>query len=150
MSGLVPYLQRILSHIPGTSMCPTALADDIFHDCAVITNCTKIGCKKLQLSLKSIRQAIELLYGLYFTWFALMRNKQSFKMLHRGEHTYRLAVVSFFMYNCLVCLNRLTVNILYDTTPLDLLDYIPLDEVLQLYKPFERTSNYKYDFYFVE
>ena len=95
MSGLVEYLEKILVPIPGSLFCPTALGDDIFSDCTVISNCTKVEIEKLQLSLKSIRQGVELMYGLYFTWFAMMKKKQAFCMLHRGEHAYRLGIVSF-------------------------------------------------------
>ena len=96
MSGLVVILEKILSPLSGTVHLPLLLGDDIFNDGTVICNCTKVELELLQLSLKSLRQGIELMYGLYFTWFALM-GKQAFKMLRRGEHAYRVAVVSFFM-----------------------------------------------------
>ena len=147
MSGLIPYLEKILSPLPGSALLPTALGDDIFSDCTVVSNCTQVEVEKLKLSLKSIRQAIELMYGLYFTWFAMMQKRQAFHMLHRGEHAYRLAILTFFLYNCFVCLNGSTVNSLYNSIPPDLEEYLPLDEEIPPYVPFERTSNYKYDFY---
>ena len=104
MSGLVVYLEMILTPLPGFVHLALLLGDAIFNDSTVICNCTKVELDRLQLSLKSLRQGIELMYGLYFNWFALMRKKQAFKMLRRGEHAYRLAIVSFFMYNCFICL----------------------------------------------
>ena len=76
MSGLVVILEKILSPLSGTVHLPLLLGDDIFNDGTVICNCTKVELELLQLSLRSLRQGIELMYGLYFTWFALMKKNR--------------------------------------------------------------------------
>ena len=107
MSGLVPFLEHILTAMP-SGMFPVLSGDDIFNDCSVIMNITKIvasggekATKKLQLNSKGIRQGIELAYGLYFNWFACLKNKRAFKLLNKGEYAYRLAINSFL---CIIAL----------------------------------------------
>ena len=73
--------------------------------------------------------------------------KQAFKMLRRGKHAYRLAIVSFFMYNCFTCLNGSTPNSLFGSVAPPLEDYIPLNEVIQEYESLEEIDNYNYNLY---
>ena len=68
-------------------------------------------------------------------------------MLRRGEHTYRVAVVSFFMYNCFTCLNGSMPNILFGSVSPQLEYYIPLDEFIPEYESLGEISNYNYNLY---
>ena len=38
MSGLVGYLEKILSTLPGSVLMPTLIGDNMFTDCTVISN----------------------------------------------------------------------------------------------------------------
>ena len=84
--------------------------------------------------MNSLRQAIELGFGLLFHLFKILENKHAFRLLRDGRKAYRLGVVCFFLMNTYTCLNGNVVSSsFFDTQPPTLAEYIPLDEVLDEY-----------------
>ena len=138
MSGLEELLAEILEPDKNGNL-PCLLADGIFSESALVMT-TKVhngataNYKRVYKRLASIRQPVELQYGLFFNVFRLFRNRNAFKLFNNAKHAYRLGVVGFFLLNCYTCLNGSVVNSFYNSRAPTLEEYIPLDEILELYE----------------
>ena len=100
MSGLEELLVEILEPDENGNL-PCLLADGIFSESAlVMTTKLHIGAtsddKRVYKKLASIRQPVELQYGLFFNVFRLFRKKDAFKLFMNAQHAYRVGVVGFF------------------------------------------------------
>jgi hypothetical protein len=99
ISGLVDYLQDILSWIPGTRIYPALYADGIFPRTPVIVGREVNGDDnqmKIVRRCNTLRQSIELCYGAIFNQNGIFRNATQFKLLKSGEKAYRLCLIVFF------------------------------------------------------
>ena len=96
MSGLIPYLENILYPLPGSTLLPTALGNDMFSDCTVVSNCTQVEVEKIiEFKINPSSNQAHVWALLYLVCDDA--KKQAFRMLHRGEQAYRLAILTFFL-----------------------------------------------------
>ena len=147
MSGLEQYLQETLNFIPGSTMFPTLFGDAIFVPSPVITNRilnSDLTQEIIDKRMNSIRQSVELTYGLFFGIFHLFKEPQKFHLFNQGELSYRTGMVGFFLLNCYTCLRGNVVTSFFDTQPPSIEEYLPLDEDIPPYIPFTLNENYQY------
>ena len=96
MSGLEQYLQETLDFIPGTTMFPTVFGDAIFVPSPVITNRilnSDLRQEIIDKRMNSIRQSVELMYGLFFGIFHLFKEPQKFHLFNQRELSFRTGMV---------------------------------------------------------
>ena len=139
MSGLVDHLMDILDYVdPNTGTMPGLYGDSIFNPCMVIF--TRIEDpdtdekEAFNARMNSLRQCIELLFGLLVNKFKILSDKRQFKLLNGGERAIRTASVCFFLLNCWTCFNGNQVNTIFDSVAPTIEEYLPLNEVLPSYE----------------
>ena len=94
--------------------------------------------------MSSIRQPIELQYGNFFNLQRLFRRADQHRLYQRAEFYYRLGVVGFVLLNCYTCLNGSTVGSFFNVDPPTIEEYLPWDEELRPYVPYQHNSYYRY------
>ena len=147
MSGLEQYLQETLDFIPGTTMFPTVFGDVIFVLSPVITNRilnSDLRQEIMDKRMNSIRQSVELMYGLFFGIFHLFKEPQKFHLFNQGELLFRTGMVGFFLLNCYTCLRGNVVTSFFETQPPSIEEYLPLDEDIPPYVPYTFNEDYHY------
>ena len=159
LSRLTEYLEQILFpdfEMPG-GLLPALYGDAIFQNVnhtTIIARYNLVGTPeeidflgKLNYRMSGIRQSIEHMYGILFNLFRLLKTPRQIQLYNDGQLSYRLGVISFFILNCYTCLNGSACNSMFNTTPPNLQDYLPLDEVLEEYVP---NNDIVYNFYILE
>ena len=91
--------------------------------------------KAFNSRMNSLRQCIELLYGLLINKFRILSDKKQFKLLKEGDRAIRSASVCFFLLNCWTCFNGNQVNTIFQSQAPTIDEYLPLNEVLPPYEP---------------
>ena len=139
ISGLDDYLMDLLQMIPGTQSLPALYGDDIFVQTAVILrsipNPDDDVKAKINWRMKSVRQSIELCYGLITNLFKLMGDRKHHKLLRKGDEAKRFGYVCFILFNCYTCFNGNQVNTIFKSTPPSIDEYLPLHENIIPYDP---------------
>ena len=147
MSGLEDHLQEILDFIPGTTSYPTLFGDAIFVPSPVVTNRIQNSTQEqtiIDRRMNSIRQSVELTYGLFFGLFHYFREPRRLQMLNKAELHYRTGMVGFFLLNCYTCIRGNVVTSFFNVQPPSIEEYLPLDENIPPYVPFQLNMNYNY------
>ena len=147
MSGLAQYLQQTLDFVPGTDMFPTLFGDGIFIPSPVVTNRildSDLRQEIMDKRMNSIRQSVELMYGLFFGIFHLFKEPQKFHLFNQGELGYCTGMVGFFLLNCYTCLRGNVVTSFFETQAPSIEEYLPLDEDMHPYVPFRMNADYQY------
>lgn len=148
MSGLVDHLQTILHWILGTDLYPTMLGDSIFVPNPVLTR--RVGAPEGTLQdiidrrMKSMRQPVELCYGIFFNLFQLFKISTQFKLFKSAEKSYGTMMVSYILFNCYTCFNGNVATCFFDSQPPSIKEYLPIDENIEPYQPYAFNKNYNY------
>ena len=137
ISGIVDQLMDNLQHMDGTNVYPAVWGDDIFELTPVLLRRLKPKDgldindfqKNMDKRLSSLRQSIELGYGLVFKLFKILRKKDLFKLYKGADEARHLASVCFFLCNCYTCFNGNVANSMFDSQPPTLEEYLPLDDL---------------------
>ena len=79
--------------------------------------------------MAKVRQSIEHIFSQYRLMHFLFTIPQRFRLLVHGEQVYKMTLISFFITNCVLCMNETTNN--FDCRPPTLEEYIPLSEVMK-------------------
>jgi hypothetical protein len=139
-SGLNDYLMDCLNFMElpePRHIRPALFGDDIFEETPVIVRKQKKRRnggdvdeeqKAIDLRLSSLRQSIELGYGLVFNLFKILRVKNFFQLYKKADEVREMIYVCFFLCNCYTCLNGNVANSIFDSKPPTLEEYLPLDE----------------------
>ena len=99
MRGLEDFMFDVLEEdVKGILLC--VLSNEIFCESAAVTT-TKLheatieDERRFYKSLASIRQLIEIQYGI-FNMFCIFQNKEAFKLLSKAELVYWMGIIVFF------------------------------------------------------
>ena len=79
--------------------------------------------------MAKVRQSIEHIFSHYKNMHFLFSIPDRFRLLVHGEQVYKMTLISFFITNCVLCMNETTNN--FDCRPPTLEEYIPLSEVMK-------------------
>ena len=138
-SGLIELLIELLDYVhPELEILPGLFGDSIYKACQVIFSRIEEPDTEekeaYNARMNSLRQCIELLFGLLVNKFKILSDKRQFKLLNEGERAIRTASVCFFLLNCWTCFNGNQVNTIFDSEAPTIEEYLPLNEVLPVFE----------------
>jgi len=133
MSGLNNHLLRVLHGNFIGALAPALYCDGIFSLLPTIipryTNNPTADERLLNLRMSSIRECIEWVFADHHQFFRLFHTRDTLRLRRQGVKVRRMFLSSFFVQNCLYCLNGRRCR-WFGQIPPTLSEYLPLDEQL--------------------
>jgi hypothetical protein len=137
MSGLNTYLCTLFNEfdmqlVHADNQYPALYGDGIFPQLSTIVarySSPDYYEDVINSRMAKVRQSIEHIFSHYKNMHFLVSISDRFRLLLHGDQVYKMTLISFFITNCVLCMNETTNN--FDCRPPTLEEYIPLSKVLK-------------------